>query len=631
MKKRLGIKRSAARHASSWVWPIIGALMLVLPVPTEAGAQTPPAGPPSLIGEGFYTFNTASDKERLKISATCDRDGTSSISYTAQGVATGPYAGKFKESGTYSIGPQTNPGAIWSAGTGTVMNFHATFTVDSPIGQVTGTKDLDVSTSFTANPQGSCADLEADELPAAQYVCDSWADERRPLAARLWNTITHSRYEARIETMTGVYSDSGTAFEQLLEYSVVCGNATTEHRDTASGFSQQFRTSDGVTPADVTPPHVEATTSAVPNAAGWYKHDATITWEASDASGTAPHPRDSVASTEGLDVLYTSEETCDAVGNCSTGTIRLSIDKTAPSVTATLEPLPNAHDWHHGDVVVSFVCDDALSGVSECPASVTLSSEAADQEVSGTAIDVAGNSATVTLSGIDIDRSDPAISAEIAPAPNENGWYVAAPVVTFTCNDGLSGIDMCGAPVTIAGEGAHLSVTGHALDRAGNSSSVTVSGISIDTTPPHVSYTGNAGTYSADDFVTIRCTATDELSGVSSGTCSDIRGPAYTFAVGTNRFRAEATDAAGNRTVESGAFEVVVTPAAVGNVIDEVVSSPKAADQLAKSLAKLEAAQGDPKKEAHALASFEKDIDKEIGKSLTAKDAELVKALARAL
>ncbi len=61
-----------------------------------------------------------------------------------------------------------------------------------------------------------------------------------------------------------------------------------------------------------------------------------------------------------------------------------------------------------------------------------------------------------------------------------------------------------------------------------------------------------------------------------------------------------------------------MTPAAIDNVIDEMVSSPKAGEQLARSLSKLEAAQGDAKKEAQALASFEKDVDKEIGKSLTA-------------
>lgn len=631
MNRTVGKATSVARQGSSGTRALIAALLMVGLMPATAGAQSLPSAPPSLLGERLATFNTASDQGRVRITASCSRDGTSTISYKARGTATGPYAGAFTESGTYSIGPQTHAGGIWDAGTGSVISHHATFTIDSPLGQVTGTRHLDVSTSFTSDPRGSCADLESGELSNTQYICNSWADERRPLAARLWHATPFTTYEATIQTSAGAYRDTGTAHGQLLEYSVVCGNATTEHRSTSSSVSHQFRTSNGVRAEDVTPPDVWGTAASAPNAEGWYDDDVAIAWEASDASGTAPNPRPSVASTEGADILYSSDETCDAAGNCSTGTIRLSIDKTPPTVAATVEQLPNAHGWHRADVVVTFACEDALSGVATCPAPVTLSGEGADQEVTGTAVDAAGNAATVTLSGIDIDHSGPAITAELTTAPNANGWYASGPEVTFTCSDALSGIDSCSPPVTIGGEGTALSATGQAVDRAGNASSVTISGISVDTTPPVVAYAGNAGTYSADDTVAITCTATDELSGISSSVCADVRGPAYTFAVGTNAFSSEAVDAAGNRATETTTFDVVVTTAAVGNVIDDVVSSPKAANQLSSTLAKLEAAQGDPKKEAQALANFEKDVDKEIGKSLTAEDAELLKALARAL
>src|SRR5204863_81342 len=74
----------------------------------------------------------------------------------------------------------------------------------------------------------------------------------------------------------------------------------------------------------------------------------------------------------------------------------------------------------------------------------------------------------------------------------------------------------------------------------------TVDGISIDKTKPVISYTGNAGTYAADEFVHISCLAADGLSDVASTTCSDIDGPAYTFGLGTHPFSAMAIDNAGN-------------------------------------------------------------------------------------
>jgi hypothetical protein len=53
----------------------------------------------------------------------------------------------------------------------------------------------------------------------------------------------------------------------------------------------------------------------------------------------------------------------------------------------------------------------------------------------------------------------------------------------------------------------------------------------VDNTPPTVTYTGNAGSYFVDQFVSIQCVATD-ASGIASTTCADISGPAWTFGAG---------------------------------------------------------------------------------------------------
>jgi hypothetical protein len=46
---------------------------------------------------------------------------------------------------------------------------------------------------------------------------------------------------------------------------------------------------------------------------------------------------------------------------------------------------------------VTFTCADALSGVESCPQPVTLTEDGPNQVVTGTAVDLAGNSATATV------------------------------------------------------------------------------------------------------------------------------------------------------------------------------------------------------------------------------------------
>ena len=60
-------------------------------------------------------------------------------------------------------------------------------------------------------------------------------------------------------------------------------------------------------------------------------------------------------------------------------------------------------------MTVSFVCSDDLSGVAACPADHVVSSEGEGQTLSRTAADVAGNTASTTVSGIDIDLTAPAV------------------------------------------------------------------------------------------------------------------------------------------------------------------------------------------------------------------------------
>jgi Dockerin type I domain len=98
-------------------------------------------------------------------------------------------------------------------------------------------------------------------------------------------------------------------------------------------------------------------------------------------------------------------------------------------------------------------------------------------------------------------------------------------------------------------------------DGRGGTATATATVQIVDTTPPTVTYSGNAGTYTIDQAVRITCSATDSGSGITSTSCKNVTGEAYSFALGVNALSATATDAAGNAGSGSTSFSVKVTTA----------------------------------------------------------------------
>jgi WD40-like Beta Propeller Repeat len=193
------------------------------------------------------------------------------------------------------------------------------------------------------------------------------------------------------------------------------------------------------------------------------------------------------------------------------------------------------------------------------------------------------------------DTTPPTISLSHT-ADGQNGWNVTAPVtVAVNATDpdgGLAGAPACtdamngGSPaslvvsasepsyaVSVSGEGTHA-INCTATDGPGNHASASDT-VKIDTQPPVVSYTGNAGSYTVDESVSITCTNSDPTpgSGLASSTCENVAGPAYSFALGTNMFSADATDVAGNKGHGSVMFTVQVTPASLCQVTKQFVET----------------------------------------------------------
>ncbi len=230
---------------------------------------------------------------------------------------------------------------------------------------------------------------------------------------------------------------------------------------------------------DNDPPTIKAAISPLPNAAGWNNTSVTVTFTCNDAtSGVASCPAPQTVTTEGSSAI--SGTATDNGGNTASTSTTVNIDKTVPTMTASASPLANSNNWNNSDVTVTFLCADSLSGVANCTSPVTVSTEGANQMVSGTAIDNAGNAAPASAT-INLDKTPPTISIT---SPVAGATFTASSVsVTGNVSDSLSGISSVtcnGASATIQSGTFTCSVslafgsntiTAQATDLAGNPAS----------------------------------------------------------------------------------------------------------------------------------------------------------------
>ena len=165
----------------------------------------------SLSGESFESVGAG--QPTTFDNFTCNANGTTTFTFHTQGSAFGPYSGTFTETGTFTVGPQTNT-SIDSRGVGGVLGFQSTFTIQSafPVGTVTGTKQLSSATPTEASllAFGRC-DPDGSSPPS-----DVFAIVTDPLVL----------YDAQINATTGTRTDSGTASVLVQSVTNVASPAT---------------------------------------------------------------------------------------------------------------------------------------------------------------------------------------------------------------------------------------------------------------------------------------------------------------------------------------------------------------------------------------------------------------------
>jgi hypothetical protein len=316
----------------------------------------------------------------------------------------------------------------------------------------------------------------------------------------------------------------------------------------------------------------------------------TVTFTCTDAgSGVAncTPPVDVTTQGAGQQVHGTAT---DNAGNSASDTATVSIDRTPPTVSATADRAANGNTWYSDNVTVSFLCADqaALSGIKSCPASQTLA-EGKNQTASGTATDNAGNTATASVTGINVDKTAPSLWGAATTGPNLHGWYDNSLVVAWNCSDALSGIDgTCPANSTVSGEGSNLGASASVSDKAGNTTSESVSGIHIDTTAPVTAASVNAplptGWYADKAHVTLD--AGDNLSGIDAtyyqvdGGATSTYAGAFDFSTaGVHTITFWSKDNAGNVEDATGAGHTVTVK--IDNIAPSITGGPSPAPNAA--------------------------------------------------
>lgn len=165
-----------------------------------------------------------------------------------------------------------------------------------------------------------------------------------------------------------------------------------------------------------------------------------------------------------------------------------------PVVIGMEERAPDYNDWYNKDVWVSFQAfDEDAEPVVDPP--FLVSTEGANQAITGSAIDAAGLKGTGTIY-VNLDKTVPVTEATVSERASSGNWYNSDVHVSLSSNDNLSGIEHIAysldngstwsdydGVITISREGENTLLY-RSMDQAGNTEQQKQLLVNIDKTSP---------------------------------------------------------------------------------------------------------------------------------------------------
>ncbi|MDE1766331.1 MAG: type VI secretion system tube protein Hcp [Thaumarchaeota archaeon] len=378
---------------------------------------------------------------------------------------------------------------------------------------------------------------------------------------------------------------------------------------------------------DTSIPTVSGTVNMTANANGWYNHTLSIAWTGND-------PVDGISTCDpptiysGPDAKGANEigHCTDNFGNVGTGSVLINYDATPPTITGGPTVPANSYGWYNTTVIVHFTASDSMSGVASVTPDTTVSTEGTNQQVAGTATDYAGNSASYTVSGINIDKTPPVTTGTLSRLPDHNGWYNHPVAIQWSGTDNLSGIASCDPNTSYTGpDGPLISLSGSCLDKAGNRGSSTVT-FKYDITPPTLVVSDNMTVFPTNpNGATVsypKANATDDEP--SSALCTPSSGSQFGF--GQDIVSCIATDDAGNNAAKSF-WITVLTPAQATQKLTSIINGMSLPGGQANSFdsklaAVLSSINSDDNKTAtNQLNAFINEVNAQAGKKISSSEA----------
>jgi hypothetical protein len=253
------------------------------------------------------------------------------------------------------------------------------------------------------------------------------------------------------------------------------------------------------------PPRANPQQSPPANAAGWNREDVLIRWNWFDANPISLDcPETSTSSGEGE---LTVTATCsDVLGNSSTASYTVRVDKTPPTATPGQSPPAGPSGWTKEAVVVTWNWADSGSGLDPAAcAATTTPNGVGTLLVEGTCYDLAGNMGAASYT-VRIDQGEPLTTLTGQP---ESSTTSSEATFTFEAQDilgsGVAGFECsldnaafvaCTSPQKYTGlsNGSHTFAV-RAVDNVGNSdASPATFTWTINALPPGT-LVGNCGGY----------------------------------------------------------------------------------------------------------------------------------------